>query len=128
MVQTKSSSPGVCTCRTMSAETMKRPEPITAPATKAVAPRRDIALTNSGFAVTSPLAPLALGVSRAHAPAEERRHQRDTHHDQAGDDVRRVPGREERHPDLHGVDHEVRHDTGQETEVQERQAEQHAPD
>jgi hypothetical protein len=46
MAHTASSSPGVCTWRKMSAETMKIPEPIIEPTTSAVASSREIALTN----------------------------------------------------------------------------------
>ena len=44
---TSSSTPGACTCRRISAETMKMPDPIIDPTTSAVASRREIALTNS---------------------------------------------------------------------------------
>ncbi len=45
--QTTSSRPGLRTSRRISAETMKIPEPIIDPTTRAVASSREIALTNS---------------------------------------------------------------------------------
>ena len=45
--QTSKSKPGLWTCLTMSAETMKIPEPIMEPTTSAVASRRDSARTKS---------------------------------------------------------------------------------
>ena len=45
--QTSKSKPGLWTCLTMSAETMKIPEPIMEPTTSAVASRRESARTNS---------------------------------------------------------------------------------
>ena len=45
--QTSKSNPGLWTCLTMSAETMKIPEPIMEPTTSAVASRRDSARTKS---------------------------------------------------------------------------------
>src|SRR6266849_2153173 len=45
--QTTSSRPGACTWRRISAETMKIPDPIIDPTTRAVASSREIALTKS---------------------------------------------------------------------------------
>src|SRR5712692_8182804 len=46
---TTSSKPGACTSLRISAETMKMPEPIIEPTTRAVASSREMALTNSAL-------------------------------------------------------------------------------